>query len=75
MKVRASLWYSFPGSIPEMRNYRSIGDVTEDFESMLYDYRRFGGMPPVGFIYMMESDDPIWMLETSKRETLRMTRC
>lgn len=75
MKVQAALWFSSPGAHSEVKEYPSIQAVKEDFENMLDCYRKYGGSEPVGLIYQIDGDYPIWALEMTKRETLKMTRC
>lgn len=75
MKVIAALWFESPGAHAENKNYRSIGEVRQDFSDMLDTYNRLGGGKPVGAIYRADNTDyPIYTLEVTDRGSVKQVR-
>lgn len=74
MHVRATLWYESPGTIALEDDYPSIAAVRREFDEMVASYRRYGGAKPTGVIYPFASDEPIYILELTRRDTAKQTR-
>ncbi len=71
MKVKASLWFVFPGTIAEIRLFNSVKEVLAQFRRMRDDSMRFGSGEPVGVVYAKGSYDIDFTLEVGPRGGIR----
>lgn len=75
MKVLASLWFESPGAHAELKSFRSMCEVRQEFSEMIRTYDRFGGAKPVGAIYSPDDTDyPIYTLEVTDRGSVKQVR-